>query len=343
MSRHVLPPGLVIALVLCLLRTASADITDVVRCQNKIAHAGATFAKRSVKLTLKCFTALANCQIQCEQGVFGPPCEEPPEPGCCDPDDPNSNSAYSNCLDDAEETCDEQTARIADQEIRKQVKIIAACEDLTPEELCGAQATGLNFETLNAGCLALDPNYECNLEGMVACVGGPLERLLTDQIAGLLVPRAQEGIGLLMLEESFPGIPVAHKVKDQLEVGKADVWAISGQAGDLISARVKPKDDDNDGFAALDAALTLVGMDGTTALGNTIVYGVQCAVPTTCASTCAQLERRLPYSGTFFLVVEALATPGCDGGPYKLIVSSPGGVAIPTLQLDDIDPPVSPP
>ena len=343
MSRHVLPLGLVIALVLCVFRTASADITDVVRCQNKIAHAGATFAKRSVKLALKCFTAIADCQIQCEQGVFGPPCEEPPEPGCCDPDDPNSNSAYSNCLDDAEETCDEQNARIADQEIRKQQKIIAACDDLTPEEMCGSQATGLNFETLNAGCLALDPNYECNLEGMVECIGGPLERLLTDQIAGLLVPRAQEGIGLLMLEESFPGIPVARKVKDQLQAGKADVWAISCQSGYLIRARVKPKDDDNDGFASLDATLTLVDMDGTTAIGNTIVYGVQCSVPTACGSTCAQLERNLPFSGTFFLVVTALDTLGCGGGPYKLIVSSPGGVAIPTLQFDDTDPPVSPP
>jgi hypothetical protein len=38
------------------------------------------------------------------------------------------------------------------------------------------QAEGLNFATLNAGCLALDPSYTCNLTNVVNCVGGPLNR-----------------------------------------------------------------------------------------------------------------------------------------------------------------------
>jgi len=340
MPRRVLSPGLLVALVSCIPLASRADISDVIRCQNKIAHAGARFAKRSVKSALTCATAIFDCQIQCGQGVFGPPCGEPPEPGCCDPDDPNSNSAYRACLDEADELCEREAERIADEEVRKQLKITSACEDLTPEEMCGSQATGLHFSMMNAGCLALDPNYECSLEELVNCVGGPLERLLTDQIAGLLVPRAQEGIGLLDLGESFPGIPITRKLKGQVSAGKADIWAIEGQAGDLIRVSISPQDDDNDGLATLEPALTLLAADGTTPLGSTSIYNVACSVPTTCGSSCPQFQRHLPFSGTFFLVVEARDAPGCGGGPYRLRVTSPGGET-PTLYMDDIDPPAA--
>ncbi len=336
------PTPLVLVLVLSFPPIISADLNDVVRCQNRIAHAGARYAKRSVRAAVICAMAIFECQAACDQGVYGPPCGEPPEPGCCDVDDPNSNSAYAACLAGAEVTCDVQALRIQEEEIRKQAKIIRGCEDLTPEELCGSQAPGLNFETLNAGCAALDPNYVCDLDGMLECVGGPLERVMTDQITALLIPRAQEGIALLGLEESFPGIPITRKVKESLDAGRADIWSINGKAGDLIKVKVKPKDDDNDGIATLDLAVFLLEMDGLTPVANTTVYNPSC-VTTPCGGGCPQFERHLPYSGTFFLVVEAQEATGCPGGPYRLKVTSPGGLATPILQANDVSPPVSPP
>jgi hypothetical protein len=74
-----------------------------------------TFRHR--KATLDCTLATANCRIQCERGVFGPPCDPTPTPGCCDPNDPSSNPAFGGCM-------------------------------------ANAQAVGLNFDVLNAGCLA---------------------------------------------------------------------------------------------------------------------------------------------------------------------------------------------
>src|SRR5215469_7919878 len=77
---------------------------------------------------------------------------------------------------EANAECDEQNAKIALYETQKQTKITNACSALTTEELRGANDDGLNFATLNAGCLALDPNYTCSLQGLMNCVGGPLQR-----------------------------------------------------------------------------------------------------------------------------------------------------------------------
>jgi hypothetical protein len=330
--------GFLIVLALCVPLSAEADIRDLVRCQNRFAHAGARFANRSIKLTLKCANAISECQIQCEEGVFGPPCEEPPEPPCCDPDDPNSNAAYGACLDEADILCQEQAAKIEAEEAKKQERIIGVCDELTQEELCGAQTVGLNFAALNAGCLALDPNYECTLPALMECVGGPLERQLTDQISALLDPRASEGFATLNLQQKFPGIPIARKVKQQLAAGMADVWAITGEAGDLFNVRVKTLDDDDDGVATLAPGLILLGSDGTTPVGNTAVTEGPCSVPTVCDSACPQLQRRLPFSGTFFAAIVANEVLDCGGGAYQLVVISPTGIP-PVLVFDDVDPP----
>ncbi|MFQ5513482.1 MAG: hypothetical protein ACE5FG_03525 [Myxococcota bacterium] len=329
--------GALIALALALPISAGADIKDLVRCQKRFASAGARFANRSIKLALKCTNAISSCQIQCEQGVFGPPCSVPPEPGCCDVNDPNSNAAYSGCLDQAGVTCAEQTARIADEEVRKQQKIINACDDLTSEELCGAQAVGLNFAALDAGCLALDPNYTCTLNNLIDCVGGTLERVLTDQVTSLLDPRAPEGIAELGIGSSFPGIPVARKVREDLPSARVDVWSFSGSAGELVSVRVKPIDDDADGVATLQPSLTLIDLDGVTPLGDTTIETATCPIPTVCGGGCPRFQRHLPFSGTFFLAIEASVALGCGGGPYRLIVTSESG-GVPVLVADDVDP-----
>jgi hypothetical protein len=338
MSRRNRARGFVIVLALCFPLSAEADISDLVRCQSRFAVAGARFANRSIKLTLKCANAISSCQIQCEQGAFGPPCEEPPVPPCCDPDDPNSNAAYEACLDEADVLCQEKAEKIEAEELKKQQRITIACDDLTQEELCGAQTTGLNFATLNAGCLALDPNYECTLPELLNCVGGPLERLLTDQISALLDPRASEGFATLNLQQQFPGMPITRKVKEQLAAGKADIWEITGEAGELFNVTVKTRAEEDEDVATLAPGLVLLGTDGTTPVGNTSVLDVACSVPTVCDSTCPQLQRRLPFSGTFFAAVVANEVLDCGGGPYQLVVVSPSGVT-PVLVYDDVDPP----
>jgi hypothetical protein len=131
------------ALLLALASSAAADISSVARCQKKIATAGADFAKRVIVTTLKCTEEVAECQVQCEEGVFGPSCETYPPP-CCDPDDRNSNATFDACMDEADEFCAGQEAKIATSESSMQGQIFAACCDLTPLELFGAPGRPLH-------------------------------------------------------------------------------------------------------------------------------------------------------------------------------------------------------
>jgi hypothetical protein len=313
---------------------AASDISQIAGCQKRIAGAGATFAKRVITATLKCTNAVAECQIQCEQGVFGPPCDPAPPP-CCDPDDRTSNASFGACMDEADALCAAQEVKIANYEQSKRDKIINSCSPLTQDELCGAQGNGLNFATLNAGCLALNPGYVCNLNNLVDCVGGPLERKLVDQISAVLDPRAGEAIAALGLESAFPDIPVARKARGEVAEGTMDVYSLTGQAGDEIVVRVKTRDDNGNGTANLHPLLNFIGNDGSTPVADTDIKNVPCPVPNVCGSTCPQFKRSLPFSGTFYLAVRAADTDACGGGKYKLIVVSPGG-AVPTLVGDDV-------
>ncbi len=311
---------------------AAAELTDIVRCQKRIAGAGANFARTTITATVNCAAATAECQIQCEQGVFGFP---------CDPDDVGSNAGFAACMAEAEAYCEEQADKIDTAEIRKRSRITLACDDLTLEELCGSETPGLNFATLDAGCQALDPNYQCSLQGILDCVGGPLERELADEIGTLLAPRAPEGMALLNLQSRFPGVPIARKVEEQLPAGKIDVWSLTGQAGDLVSVSLATRNDDGNGSSALDATLTVLASDGQTPLGSTSVVVGNCPVPTVCGAGCPKLKRRLPFDGTFFLAVSAQANPGCVGGQYRLTVTTRVGM-VPILVGNDLDPPGTP-
>jgi hypothetical protein len=325
------------ALLLALASPAAADISSVARCQKKIATAGADFAKRVIVTTLKCTEEVAECQVQCEEGVFGPSCESNPPP-CCDPDDRNSNATFDACMDEADEVCATQEAKIATYETNKQSKIIAACTDLTQDELCGAQGNGLNFALVNAGCLALNPLYTCNLTNLINCLGGPLQRQLVDQISGLLSPRASDAVRAANLQGAFPDLPVTYKLREDLPTaGKVDLWSITGQAGDKVIVRVKTRDDTGGGQSTIEPAVTLLAADQATVVADTIVNSVPCSVPNTCGSQCPQFQRVLPFSGTFYAAVRASGANGCAGGKYRLIVTTPGNAA-PALVGDDLDP-----
>jgi hypothetical protein len=311
---------------------ARADLTDVLRCQRRIAGAGAAFARTTISAAVNCAAATAECQIQCEQGVFGLP---------CDPDDTGSNAGFAACMAEAEDYCNQQAVKVDNAEFRKRNRIILACADLTLDELCGGETPGLNFAALDAGCQALDPNYQCSLEGIVECVGGPLEQELANEIGTLLGPRAPEGMALLNLQHRFPGIPIARKVVEQLPAGRIDVWSLTGEAGDLVSVSLATTNDDGNGNSGLDAALTVLAADAQTPLGSTSVAIGTCPVPTLCGAGCPKLKRRLPFDGTFFLAVSAQPSPGCAGGQYRLTVTTRGGM-VPILVGNDLDPPVAP-
>jgi hypothetical protein len=317
---------------------AAADIATVARCQKTIAREGAKFAQHVIKETLKCTQEIAECQIQCEEGVYGPPCDPTPQPGCCDPDDPGSNPSFQTCMAIAQAVCDITTQKIANFEAKKVANITSGCLHVTPEELCGAQTPGLNFNTLNAGCQALDPSYVCNLPNLVNCVGGPLMRQLLDQLSATLDPRAGEGVATLNLTSAFPDIPVTRKVNGQVAAGKTDVWGITGQAGDQIIVKVNTRDDNGNDTSNLQPQLTLLQNDGVTPVAETTVRSIPCAFPNVCGGTCSLFKRTLPFSGNFRLAISACTSTGCSGGKYRLVVTSPGGT-VPTLLQDDVSGP----
>jgi hypothetical protein len=329
MARRLVP-----VLMLVFTTAAHADIRAVANCQRAIAREGAKFAKLTIQATLKCTNAVSECQIQCEQGVFGPPCSGNPPP-CCDPDDPDSNATFAACLAAADIICAAQTERIARYEATKQTRIITLCNLLTPDELCGAQAEGLNFATLNAGCLALDPNYTCNVPNLVACLGGPLQRALIDQISATLSPRASDAVATLNLQAAFPDIPVPQKVNGTVAAGNADVYEFAGNAGDEVVVRVRTRDDTGASTSLLHAALTLLGPDGTP-VANVNVNDVPCGVPTVCGAECPIFRRTLPLDATFRLAVRALPDGPCTGGKYKLVIVGRAGSAPPVLVGDDV-------
>jgi len=322
---------------------ARADVPDpsaiahVASCQKKIASAGARFAQQVIRDTLKCTNAVSECQVQCDLGVFGPSCDTNPPP-CCDSDDPNSEPGFADCMAQANDTCDEMDVKIATQETTKQNKITAGCSALTQDELCGAEGEGLNFAALNAGCLALNPGYVCTLPNLVQCVGGPLERQLVDQISSLLDARAGDAVAALNLQNLFPGIPIARKVKGQVAAGKYDVWSFTGQAGDDIKVRVVTRDDNGNQTSNLAPTIMLLNDPSSSNVADTNIHQVACPVPDVCGATCPTFERTLPFDGTFYLAIQAAQTGSCTGGKYRLIVVSPGG-GIPQLVGDDVDNP----
>jgi hypothetical protein len=323
-------------LVLALTAPAAADITSVARCQKKIATAGADYAKRVIVTTLKCTEKVADCQVQCEQGVFGPSCEENPPP-CCDPDDRNSNATFDECMSDADQYCADQEEKINGYETTKQNKIFTSCSELTQDELCGATGNGLNFALVNAGCLALNPGYTCSLGNLINCLGGPLQRQLIDQISGLLSPRATDAVRAANLQSAFPDLPVTYKLREDLpSAGKADVWRITGEAGDKVIVRVKTRNDGG-GISTIEPTLALLGTDQSTPVADTNVDDVPCSVANTCGSTCPQLQRVLPFNGSFYVAVGASGGHGCAGGKYRLVVTAPISTA-PVLVADDVTP-----
>src|SRR4029077_4921903 len=147
----------------------------------------------------------------CDAGIYGPSCETSGPP-CCDSDDPTSNPLFQACMDDADPVCAQQTAKIAQYETTKQIRITAGCIALSTEQLCGASANGLNFAALNAGCLALDPSYTCTLQNLINCVGGPLEQSFLDQISATLAPTAPDAVAALNIP-FFSHLPITREAK----------------------------------------------------------------------------------------------------------------------------------
>ena len=252
--------GIIVLLVLMGAGSATAGIKEVAKCQKQFAVAGANFAKRVIRANLKCTTQISLCQIQCELGGFGPPCSSDPPP-CCDPDDVGSNAAFGQCMAKADETCTKQAAKIDNWEIVKQITIINACNRVTTEELCGAESPGLNYKVLAAGCAEINPSFTCSLWNLIDCVGGPLERQLADEITALLDARAGDAIGVLGLEDRFPGIPRERRVRDSVGTGTVDVWAIDGLAGEEFSVRVDTRNDNGDGTTGMQPVLSLLDRD----------------------------------------------------------------------------------
>lgn len=315
--------------------TSQGDIKTLVKCQKQIGKAGARYANIVIKRTLRCTNEIVECQISCENGVYGPPCSSNPPP-CCDPDDRLSNAAFAACMVDADERCLREEAKITDAEIIKRSKITRSCEVLTEEELCGAETPGLNFVALNAGCEVIIPGYTCNLTNLLDCVGGPLEQDLSEQIGGLLDPRSSEALAAAALAPTrFAGIERTVKVSGTLAAGKIDVWSIDGTADDKIAVRIKTRDDDGTGTSQLDPVLTYIGTDGVTTVGDTSVVPVPCSVPNSCGTSCSAFKRRFPFSGTFFLAVKASTLNGCGGGDYQLLLTGAGGQT-PVLVADDV-------
>ncbi len=240
-------------------------------------------------------------------------------------------------MDDADAVCAKEDGKINSAELRKRVSIFDGCEELSDEQLCGADTPGLNFVTMNAGCEDLIPGYTCNLLNMLDCVGGPLEQDLAEKVGGLLAPRSGEALKAANAG-TFAGIPRTHKMKETLTAGKVDIWSIDGTADDEIRVRVKTGKDLG-AQSTLNPVLTYVSNDGTTVVANTNVISVPCSTPNTCGQDCPMFKRRFPFSGTFFVQIEAATLAGCSGGGYQLVVTTEGTGA-PVLVADDVDSPL---
>jgi hypothetical protein len=341
-GRNIMTHRKTLLAVLCGLAAATvaraqvvADIDEIARCQRRFAKEGAKFAQRVIRATLDCSLAVSECQVQCDAGVFGPPCDSNPPP-CCDPDDRTSNASFDACMAGADSKCAVSNDKIGIYEAQKVKNITNACFELTTEELCGAQAEGLGFATLNAGCQALDPTYTCSLTNLINCVGGPLERQHLDQISMLLHPRASEAVAAAGLQSYFPDLPVARRVREDVPEGKADVWSFAGHAGDDVIVRVKTLDDNGNGTSNLHPTMVLLDSDQATPVADTSIKIAACSVPNVCGAGCPQLKRSLPFTRTYYVVVKAAANDACGGGKYKLVVVSPGGT-VPQLVADDVD------
>jgi len=330
--------ALVTLMSLALAQPASAQTSEIsllLRCQRTIAKAGGRYANKTIKGTLKCTNEIVECQVNCEEGVYGPACSSNPPP-CCDPDDPGSNAAFGECMDDAEDRCDREEEKIADAEIKKQESITSKCQALTTEQLCGAETPGLNYSILTAGCTALIPGWTCDLPNLLACVGGPLQQQLGEQIAELLDPRAGEALTAAGLSSQFAGISQVFKIKESLPAGKIDLYMIEGTADEGIIVTVKTFDDTGAATSSLEPILTYIGNDGTTPVANTSVVETPCSIPSSCGAACPTFKRRFPFSGPFYLAVSGGTSPGCVGGEYQLVVKTEGAAA-PSLVLDDVD------
>jgi|SRR5689334_20948907 len=336
MTRRMSKTVLSVLSMLVLAAPARADLITIAKCQKAFAREGAKFALKVLRSNLRCTDGISECQIECELGQFGPSCDNSPPP-CCDSDDTGSNADFADCMNSAQATCDVESAKRATYEFSKQDHIKAACANVGQDELCGAQSEGLNFATLNAGCVALDPNYTCTLDNLIGCVGGPLEQQLLEQITTVLHPRASDAVAAAHVESQFPDLPIARKVKGAVAEGKVDVYEFTGHEGDEIIARVNTRNDD---VPTTTAAIhpTLALLDASNApVADTNVRSFSCAVPTACGVSCPLLKRTLPYDGTFRLAVGAFAGDACAGGNYKLTLITPGGVPLAKI-ADDVDP-----
>ena len=338
-----------VALVLSIAQlpvTAHADVAHLASCQKKINAEGAKFAQKTIKSTLKCTAASDQCLINCEAGLYGPVCDDQGLPaGCCDAENPASNSDFQTCLAQAQAVCDAEAAKIVRWELDKQTHITSSCAPplVSANEICNTNTPGLHFATVSAGCQAIIPGWVCNgLDSILQCVGGPLEKRLADQISGLLDPRGADSIPLLQptTAAALGGFPIAQRKKGTLTgVLRADIWRIDGLIeGDVLTVRVETRDDTGLGQATILPRLVFLDSAGPSfpAVADTNIRAQTCDVPTTCGGTCPVFKRAVPRSGSFYLAVTSDTSLGCGGvGRYKLIVTAVGGVT-PVLVGDEV-------
>ncbi len=66
-----------------------------------------------------------------------------------------------------------------------------------------------------------------------------------------------------------PGLALTYKVRDDLPAaGRADVWKITGDAGDEVIVRVKTRDDTGGNQSTLQPQVVLLGADQTTPVAD---------------------------------------------------------------------------
>ncbi len=347
-----MPRSVAVAFALALVlpvaaRADTSTLAHLASCQRKIASEGTRFAQRTLKAELKCTDATDTCLINCEAGVYGPVCGEPPTPPCCNPDNPNSplNQDFLDCTTAAQATCLEQTIKMDNWELSKQTHITSSCSppNVSSNEICNSSGPGLHFATMAAGCQATIPGWQCNgIADILTCVGGPLEKQLLDQIAGLLDPRAADALALLpsAIQQKFSNLPLTRKVKETLTgVSGYDLWAVPNlNAGDPLVVRIETGDDtgSNQSFVQPQVILLVKVGPAYAIVPNTNVHPQTCAVPNTCGQPCPIFRRSVPSDGTFYIAVSPNIDNGCGiSGKYKLFVTTIGGV-VPQLIGNDV-------